>query len=268
MEERKDFEDLADFNVVIWPDEKTSHAVIAWSELIASRFPTAYTLNSRDMLPHLSICAARYPDRNQDAVEKIVDDLTAHCEAFDVALSGFSVFSEYIFYDAILHEKLKAFHEAIVDALNLLREGQVRDNQRQQTGLTVEQQRAIEKYGYMSVKDHTYLPPYITIAAFFRRLHCFGGTGERLQPHLQCGELFFIELAEQEAYLLQAVLAQMFNEILSCLGEMDQGMTPILWVLGTLSQASAHQLFHQMARGGQPDVQLFGDSTHRRNMLP
>src|SRR6266436_667184 len=94
-----------------------------------------------------------------------------------------------------------------------------------------------------------------------RRLHCFGGTGERLQPHLQCGELFFIELAEQEAYLLQAVLAQMFNEILSCLGEMDQGMTPILWVLGTLSQASAHQLFHQMARGMTMQLRLHNHIT-------
>lgn len=157
MEERKDFEDMADLNVVILPDEKTSHAIIAWSELIASCFPTAYTLNGRDILPHLSLYAARYPDRNQDAIEKIVDDLVAHCEAFNVTLSGFSVFSGYIFYDAVLHKKLKALHEAIVDALNPLREGQVSDNQRQQTGLTVEQQRAIEKYGYVSVKN-LYMP--------------------------------------------------------------------------------------------------------------
>lgn len=48
-------------------------------------------------------------------------------------------------------------HEEVVDKLNPLREGLISDNQKGLMGLTVEQKKAIETYGYVSVKN-LYMP--------------------------------------------------------------------------------------------------------------
>lgn len=146
-----------DLNIVILPDESVSQTLIKWSEQIASQFSTAYTLNRIDKLPHFSLYSARYPIKNQDAIEKQVRTIAAMTNSFPITLSGFSVFSGYLFYDAKKNKALMNLHNQIVDALNPLREGLITDNQRQLTGLSTEQQRAIEKFGYVSV-GKLYMP--------------------------------------------------------------------------------------------------------------
>lgn len=149
--------DFIDLNVVILPNTDLSLKMIQWSRLISTRHKTNYILDQKKYFPHLSLYSARYPFKNKQAVENAVKQIAMETGKFEIKLEGFSCFSGYFFYDAKKNKELVALHERIVDTLNSLREGLISDNQRQLKGLSHDHERAIQEYGYLSVKK-LYMP--------------------------------------------------------------------------------------------------------------
>ena len=154
-------ESTTELNIVLLPDDATSQTLVTWSERVAHRYPTVFKLNQTDKLPHLSLYSAKYPSENQDQIEEQVRTIAASTSPVDIILQGFSIFSGFLFYDALKSDKLLKLHEQLVSALNPLREGLISDTQRQLTNLTDEQQKAIEIYGYVSV-GRLYMP-HVTV---------------------------------------------------------------------------------------------------------
>lgn len=145
-----------DLNIALLPDLKTSQKLIEWSQIITRKYPSDYVLDDYH-LPHLSLYSARYPAKNQDLITQNIDQLCQQISSFPITLPSFSLFSGFLFYDAVKEKHLLDLHEMVVDKLNLLREGLISDNQKQQYGLSPEQQQAIKDYGYVSVKK-LYMP--------------------------------------------------------------------------------------------------------------
>lgn len=153
-----------DLNVIILPDDTTTKRLARWSKTVARKHKTFYTLDTNNHLPHLSLYSARYPVKNKNAVQSILQHITKEQKTFFIELSSFSVFSNYLFYNALTNAALQQLHECIVEKLNPLREGLISDTTRALTGLSPEQKEMILAYGYVSVKK-LYMP-HISITRF------------------------------------------------------------------------------------------------------
>ncbi len=154
---------FVDLNIVLFPDDKTRHQVIEWSRALSEQFDTYFVLDSQTFLPHLSIYSTQYPSRNQKAIEDSVKRITNETSPFIINTTGLFKFANFVFLMADISPELLSLHSQVVDELNPLREGRVSDNVRELQGLTAEQQKAVDQYGYLFVKD-TYTIPHITIA--------------------------------------------------------------------------------------------------------
>lgn len=155
--EQKEAPTNTDLNVVILPDTETRDRLVSWSNTLADTFPTLYRLNSTDKLPHFSLYSAQYPAKNIPTITEQLSQIAQESGEMEAEFDGFSIFSGYVFYDALKTDPIMTLHERVVDSLNPLREGQISDVQRSLTGLTAAQQQAIDEYGYVSVKD-LYMP--------------------------------------------------------------------------------------------------------------
>lgn len=151
-----------DLNVILLPDNNTSQKLIGLSERVASKVNVRYKLDRTDRPPHLSLYSALYPLHNLDKVRLAMEELAALANGVEVELNGYSVFSGYLFYDAVRSSRLMELHELVVDTLNPLRDGLISEDQKRLFGLTKDQEAAISKYGYVSVKD-TFMP-HVTLA--------------------------------------------------------------------------------------------------------
>lgn len=151
-----------DLNVILLPGDTTSKRLIGLSEQVAKQVHVKYKLDGNDRPPHLSLYSAAYPLHNLDKISLVMEQLSVLAKGVEVELSGYSVFSGYLFYDALRSRRLMSLHESVVDALNPLREGLISDDQKGLFGLTKQQKAAISEYGYVSVKD-TFMP-HVTLA--------------------------------------------------------------------------------------------------------
>lgn len=151
-----------DLNVILLPDENTTQRLIGLSEQVANQVQVKYKLDGKYRPPHLSLYSAAYPLHNLTRISLVLEQLSALAKGVEVELRGYSVFSGYLFYDALRSRRLMELHESVVDALNPLREGLISEDQKRLLGLTKKQEDAILKYGYVSVKD-TFIP-HVTLA--------------------------------------------------------------------------------------------------------
>lgn len=151
-------------NVVLLPEGGSKATFMRWSQLIADQYPTYFTLNPSNKLPHLSVYIGRYPARNEPLILDRVGEIVREQHLVVVSFPGqFSVYNGFIFYDAAVAENpdLTALHQRLVTALNPLREGLIPDVIKTLKNLPTSQQQALKKYGTPSALE-TYFP-HITI---------------------------------------------------------------------------------------------------------
>ena len=155
-------ENAVDLNIVLLPDEKTKRQVIEWSKSIAEQFDTYFVLDGQTLLPHITLYQARYPIKNQPKIEEKIKIVAESSTPFTVSMTGFSGHWGFLFADVEVSNELRGLHDRIVDELNPLREGEIASTVKGLTGLTKEQEEAVEKFGYIYAKD-TFTVPHITI---------------------------------------------------------------------------------------------------------
>ena len=155
-------ENAVDLNIVLLPDEKTKRQVIEWSKSIAEQFDTYFVLDGQTLLPHITLYQARYPIKNQPKIEEKIKIVAESSTPFTVSMTGFSGHWVFLFADVEVSNELRGLHDRIVDELNPLREGEIASTVKGLTGLTKEQEEAVEKFGYIYAKD-TFTVPHITI---------------------------------------------------------------------------------------------------------
>ncbi|MEW6709287.1 MAG: 2'-5' RNA ligase family protein [Candidatus Riflebacteria bacterium] len=116
----------------------------------------------QNIKPHLTLFMGFFPEINP--VQKELLDLNQSFAGFDVHLQGFRLTSEgYLFWDAEEQEELQLLHEKVLESLNPLRNGLIREkfNQSFDSYLPVEQEN-IKKFGFPWVK-HLF-NPHLTLA--------------------------------------------------------------------------------------------------------
>lgn len=158
----KETESAVQLNIAIIPDSRIQEEAIRLSELVRRNFDTHFVLNTHNLIPHVTISQARYPERNLGRVIDIVRTGISKLKPFEVSLNTFDVrYGQFVFWNAERASNLVAFHQQIVDATNPLREGLVIEHVAAMEGLSPEDVNDRENYGALLIGPH--YQPHITL---------------------------------------------------------------------------------------------------------
>ncbi len=160
----KNIGECIDLQIVALPKDKARKRLIDLSNSISGNFRSLFKLNDTDCLPHLTFYQTAYPEKNFDRIEEAIINMTSVNKAFSVTLSGFSLFHEAIFYEAINKENISHFHKTIVERLNVWREGMLTEECKaflNDDNLDSVQKDNIMKYGNPLVMD--FYRPHVTL---------------------------------------------------------------------------------------------------------
>lgn len=158
----KETESAVQLNIAIIPDAGIQEKALRLSGLISRNFDTHFVLNTEDLIPHITISQARYPERNLGKVIDIVRNATIKVKPFRIDLHIFDVrLGQFVFWNAERTSNLVAFHKQVVDATNPLREGLVIEHVAAMEGLSPEDASDREKYGALLIGPH--YQPHITL---------------------------------------------------------------------------------------------------------
>lgn len=139
-------------NVLIQPDSEVRHQAIAWCEVIARRYPTAYVLDDDRAIVHLTLYQTEYPTRNRQQIERQLVEIASQAEPFDIELAGLRPYIGHIFYEAErANVYLSSLHKKIAERLNPLREDHITDNFREMMEMDDvpdERKQNIKTWGY------------------------------------------------------------------------------------------------------------------------
>lgn len=161
---------LVSRNTVLLFDNILTRRFIRFSEKINRRVPSKVVLNTKDMIPHLTIYSTRYPKRNLGKIERRVAELAEDTKPFGVRFSGKSIIAGTIFIDAEISKDIYDLHEKFVDGLNSLREGSYDEKELLLPGLTKGMKASLLKYGMLLAKEE-YLS-HVTLARPFKSQRC------------------------------------------------------------------------------------------------
>lgn len=184
----KETESAVQLNIAIVPDPRIQEKALRLSELLSRKFDTHFVLNTKNLIPHITISQARYPERNLGKVIDIVRE-QIKVEPFKVNLDTFDVrYGQFVFWNAERTSSLAAFHQQIVDATNPLREGLVIEHVAAMEGLSPEDVSDRERYGALLIGHH--YQPHITLTRLkqptsVEEITRFIGKGEKNQFNVE-----------------------------------------------------------------------------------
>ncbi len=159
-----DMQSTQSLNIVLLPDASTQKVAIELSRKLAGQYPTEFELNQTNILPHVTIYQADFPESNLEKIKSAIDKISSHTKKFDITLSTFSFLSNFIFWNVVISDEIKSLHEKIVEELNPLRNGIVKKELLEVKDFYPGDQSDIRKYGSLLIGPN-YLP-HLTITCF------------------------------------------------------------------------------------------------------
>lgn len=158
----KETESAVQLNIAIIPDPRIREEALRLSELLCRNFDAHFVLNTENLIPHITISQARYPERNLEKVIDIVKENTANLKPFKVNLDTFDVrYGQFVFWNAKRTSSLVGFHQQVVDSTNPLREGLVIEHVAAMEGLSSEDISDRERYGALLIGSR--YQPHVTL---------------------------------------------------------------------------------------------------------
>jgi 2'-5' RNA ligase len=152
-------------NIAILPDENTTNRAIALGQSVSKLAESYFNLDESNYLPHISVYHAIYDQAVKNTLIKVVADIAKNTSAFEIKLSEYDYFADYLLLNALLNDELYELHVNVLNACNPLRSQRITEsiNELIKNKLIDEQQIAlVETYGHpLTVK---YFHPHITIA--------------------------------------------------------------------------------------------------------
>ncbi|HEV2339743.1 MAG TPA: 2'-5' RNA ligase family protein [Patescibacteria group bacterium] len=149
-------------NIAIIPDTSIQEKAIVMSEQLMRTFATQFVLNTQNLIPHITISQARYPQKNIGKVIDIVRNEIAEMKPFPIHLDQCDlVLGEFVFWNARRLTNLVDFHQQIVQKTNSLREGLVIEHVAVMQNLSPEDRKEREQYGALLIGSR--YTPHITV---------------------------------------------------------------------------------------------------------
>lgn len=149
-------------NIVVLFDKKFSEELIMLSQKLHSVIPSAIILNTKDMLPHMTVYTTNFPEENEEKVKEHLGRIAQRVTPFDVAFTTPVIDMLGVWINAEPTDTLQNFHNTIVEALNPYRNGLYDEKELVAIGNNKARQESLVKYGMWAAKD-LYIP-HITLS--------------------------------------------------------------------------------------------------------
>jgi|SRR5579872_1234300 len=138
-------------NVAFIPPDQVLDQAVLLSRQIASENDAYFILNQRDYLGHITIYSPEYAEEQTDNVIKALEELSKSFQPINFKFLKLASRQGYIGIEYKRTSEIQDVHEKLVNTLNPLRQGLVRDkykNQDYKMNFSKEQIDNIEQYGY------------------------------------------------------------------------------------------------------------------------
>jgi len=140
------------FNTAFKPSEEIAKKAILLSREIAKNNEAFFVLGEINFHPHVTIYSPEYPELNRNKILATVEEIASKTKKAKFISKGLGTIKGFIGVYFELTPEIKQLHEEIVNKLNPLRGGHIRDKWQQGSDyhmeFSQEQKENIEKYGY------------------------------------------------------------------------------------------------------------------------
>ena len=143
-------------NIAIIPPEKVAIAAIELSKELSKPGKVSFILDGKNFHPHVTCYSPEFPTKNLDKIFGSIEELAHNFKSFSCDFLELQTHDGYIDIEAQLNREFKQLHETIIEKLNPLREGHLREKytvEENLQSLTEEQRQNIQKYGYPDVME-------------------------------------------------------------------------------------------------------------------
>lgn len=154
-------------NVVIKPNREVEEYAIKVSKKLAEKGNVLFVLDGIDYFPHLTMYSPDFPENSYGEMVRNLRGISAKYSVFKVKFTLFDSEDGYIGINIDNNELVKSLHADIVNTLNPLRKGILREKYQDPEyveKLSENQQKNIATYGYPAVMDE--FTPHLTLIRF------------------------------------------------------------------------------------------------------
>ncbi len=149
-------------NIAIIPSDEVIIQVIEMSKKIAEEIGSEFVLNQENLIPHITIYQALYPNKNIDKLRNIAKELSFGQELLEIQLDSIVISHQtFLFWKCSQNKTLQGLHEKAVKLANPLREGLIPSSLSNIKEFSEEDRHDIKMFGSLLIGPH--YDPHITI---------------------------------------------------------------------------------------------------------
>jgi len=167
--------DFIRLDTAIIPSSDVEKKAIELSRFFSDQGETFFTLDKKDYLPHITLYSVEYPTENLQKIFNVLKDFASSHKNFDIDLPELVMDDSEGFPGIEIRVKktkqLDDFHREVIDVLNPLREGHLREKYKNPEYVKKFPAKSrklmseiLQKTGYARVLE--VYKPHISIAAF------------------------------------------------------------------------------------------------------
>jgi hypothetical protein len=135
-------------NIILLPDQATKKIAIELSNVLNKKVKTNFVLNGKDLIPHLTIYQAEFPNENKEKVLNEIEDMVKNIQPFTTNMGGFSSTPEgNIWWNSMFIEPMATLQKEVIKRCNTLRENLVLPGLENLKNKDEDYKTEIEEYG-------------------------------------------------------------------------------------------------------------------------
>lgn len=158
----------ATLNIAILPSDEVAAQAIAMSRKIAEEVGSRFILNSDNLIPHITVYQAQYPDKNISKVKEITRNLSLEQELFEMKLNVITVvYGTFLFWNCEKSLILQNLQKKAVKLANPLREGLIPTSLADVRNLSEGDRYDVKTFGALLIGPR--YEPHITITRLKRK---------------------------------------------------------------------------------------------------
>lgn len=148
-------------NIAFMPPADVAGEVARLSMEIGDKEESCFVIDNQNFYPHITIYGVEFPAHNLERVLSDVEELAKNLLAIQFKFKKVATEEGYIGIECEGTEEIANTQKAIIEKLNSLREGHIREKDRKQNMELSERDRNIQKYGHPDIMS--LYKPHVTI---------------------------------------------------------------------------------------------------------
>lgn len=143
-------------NIAVKPLELVAQQAIEISQKLSDKSKAYFVLDGKNYFPHLTIYSPEFPQNRLEDVLGTIENICAGMNSFESSFLDIQSHDSYVDVEVELNDSFQNLHKIIVEKLNPLREGHLREKYTIEANLaelTEIQRQNIKEYGYPDVME-------------------------------------------------------------------------------------------------------------------